>query len=40
MTTRRSPSQLSYRWDGVHYYKPGALLYCQAVIPQLLAIKE
>ena len=31
---------LSYRWDGVHYYKPGALLYCQAVIPQLLAIKE
>ncbi|HKD98912.1 MAG TPA: acyltransferase family protein [Micromonosporaceae bacterium] len=30
---------LSYRWDGVHYYKPGALLYCQAVIPQLLAIK-
>jgi peptidoglycan/LPS O-acetylase OafA/YrhL len=32
-------SSLSYRWDGVHYYKPGALLYCQAVIPQLLAIK-
>ncbi len=31
---------LSYRWDGVHYYKPGALLYCKAVIPQLLAIKE
>ncbi len=30
---------LSYRWDGVHYYKPGALLYCQAVIPQLLAIR-
>jgi hypothetical protein len=30
---------LNYRWDGVHYYKPGALLYCQAVIPQLLAIK-
>ena len=30
---------LSYRWDGVHYYKPGALLYCQAVLPQLLAIK-
>jgi hypothetical protein len=31
---------LSYRWDGVHYYKPGALLYCRAVIPQLLAIKR
>jgi peptidoglycan/LPS O-acetylase OafA/YrhL len=30
---------LSYRWDGVHYYKPGALLYCQAVLPQLVAIK-
>lgn len=29
---------LSYRWDGVHYYKPGALLYCKAVLPQLLAI--
>ncbi len=32
-------TSLSYRWDGVHYYKPGALLYCQAVIPQLLAIQ-
>jgi peptidoglycan/LPS O-acetylase OafA/YrhL len=32
-------TSLNYRWDGVHYYKPGALLYCQAVIPQLLAIK-
>jgi hypothetical protein len=31
-------TSLSYRWDGVHYYKPGALLYCKAVIPQLLAI--
>jgi hypothetical protein len=29
---------LSYRWDGVHYYKPGALLFMTAVIPQLLAI--
>jgi hypothetical protein len=33
-------TSLSYRWDGVHYYKPGALLYCQAVIPQLLAIRR
>jgi peptidoglycan/LPS O-acetylase OafA/YrhL len=31
-------SNLSYRWDGVHYYKPGALLYLTAVIPELLAI--
>jgi hypothetical protein len=27
----------SYRWDGVHYYKPGAALYFKAVIPQLQA---
>lgn len=27
----------AYRWDGVHYYKPGALLYFQTAIPQLLA---
>ncbi|MFL6113314.1 MAG: acyltransferase family protein [Catenulispora sp.] len=27
----------SYRWDGVHYYKPGARLYLRTAIPQLLA---
>jgi peptidoglycan/LPS O-acetylase OafA/YrhL len=27
----------NYRWDGVHYYKPGAALYFKAVIPQLQA---
>jgi hypothetical protein len=27
----------AYRWDGVHYYKPGALLYLRTAIPQLLA---
>jgi hypothetical protein len=27
-----------YRWDGVHYYKPGAALYFEAVIPQLQKI--
>jgi hypothetical protein len=27
-----------YRWDGVHYYKPGAALYFQAVVPQLLKL--
>jgi hypothetical protein len=30
-------SSRAYRWDGVHYYKPGALLYFETVIPQLLA---
>jgi hypothetical protein len=29
----------SYRWDGVHYYKPGARLYLRTVIPQLLAVQ-
>jgi len=29
---------LDYRWDGVHYYKPGAALYFQAVVPQLLKL--
>jgi peptidoglycan/LPS O-acetylase OafA/YrhL len=27
----------AYRWDGVHYYKPGARLYLRTAIPQLLA---
>ncbi len=31
-------SNLSYRWDGVHYYKPGAALVFRAIGPQLLAI--
>jgi peptidoglycan/LPS O-acetylase OafA/YrhL len=39
-TDPKISKSLSYRWDGVHYYKPGALLYCQAVVPQLLAIFE
>jgi hypothetical protein len=30
-------SSRGYRWDGVHYYKPGAALYFKAVIPQLQA---
>lgn len=28
----------SYRWDGIHYYKKGAALYFNAVLPQLLAL--
>ncbi|HEV2637665.1 MAG TPA: acyltransferase family protein [Actinocrinis sp.] len=26
-----------YRWDGLHYYKPGSLLYLMTAIPQLYA---
>ncbi|MEY9932938.1 peptidoglycan/LPS O-acetylase OafA/YrhL [Catenulispora sp. GP43] len=29
----------AYRWDGVHYYKPGARLYLRNAIPQLLEAK-
>jgi hypothetical protein len=28
----------NYRWDGVHYYKPGAALYFKTVIPPLQAL--
>jgi peptidoglycan/LPS O-acetylase OafA/YrhL len=31
-------ANVAYRWDGVHYYKPGSRLYFAAVTPQLLAI--
>ena len=31
-------SDLNYRWDGVHVYKPGANLIFQAVTPQLEAL--
>jgi hypothetical protein len=31
-------TNLNYRWDGVHYYKPGAQLYFQTVVPQLLQL--
>jgi hypothetical protein len=29
---------LSYRWDGVHYYKPGAALYFETALPQLVQL--
>jgi peptidoglycan/LPS O-acetylase OafA/YrhL len=29
---------LSYRWDGVHYYKAGAALYFQTALPQLVQL--
>ena len=31
-------TDLSYRWDGVHVYKPGAKLIYEAIAPALLAI--
>jgi hypothetical protein len=30
----------AYRWDGTHYYKPGAALVFQVITPQLLAIPQ
>jgi hypothetical protein len=33
-------ADLTYRWDGVHYYRPGAALYFRAVIPQLQKIAK
>jgi hypothetical protein len=30
-------SNVDYRWDGLHYYKPGSALYFETAIPQLLA---
>jgi hypothetical protein len=32
-------TDLGYRWDGVHYYRPGAKLVFEAIAPQLLAIQ-
>ncbi len=37
-TDRKIGTSVSYRWDGVHYYKPGSRLYFETVTPQLLAI--
>ena len=31
-------TDLGYRWDGVHYYRPGAKLVFETIAPQLLAI--
>jgi peptidoglycan/LPS O-acetylase OafA/YrhL len=30
----------AYRWDGVHFYKPGAALEFEVITPQLLAIPQ
>jgi hypothetical protein len=37
-TDEKIGADTDYRWDGVHYYKPGAALYFEAVVPQLLKI--
>jgi peptidoglycan/LPS O-acetylase OafA/YrhL len=37
-TDPKIASNTDYRWDGVHYYKPGAALYFEAVIPQLVQL--
>src|SRR5262249_23676030 len=37
-TDPKIASNLDYRWDGVHYYKPGAALYFESVVPQLLKL--
>ena len=39
-TTRRSATDLGYRWDGVHVYKPGAKLIYETIAPALLAIPD
>ena len=31
-------TDLGYRWDGVHVYKPGAKLIYETIAPALLAI--
>ena len=31
-------NSLSYRWDGVHVYKPGAKLILESIAPALLQI--
>ncbi len=33
-------TDVNYRWDGTHYYKPGAALVFQVITPQLLAIPQ
>jgi peptidoglycan/LPS O-acetylase OafA/YrhL len=37
-TNERVATDTAYRWDGVHYYIPGAQLFMATVGPQLLAI--
>ena len=36
----RISTDVNYRWDGTHFYKPGAALMFQVITPQLLAIPQ
>ncbi|HEY2299748.1 MAG TPA: acyltransferase family protein [Jatrophihabitans sp.] len=36
----RIANDVNYRWDGTHYYKPGAALVFRVITPQLLAIPQ
>ena len=38
-TDENQAKDLNQRWDGVHYYKPGAQLVWDTVTPQLLALQ-
>jgi hypothetical protein len=37
-TNQAIATDLGYRWDGVHVYKPGAKLIYETIAPTLLAI--
>jgi peptidoglycan/LPS O-acetylase OafA/YrhL len=39
-TNPKIATDVNYRWDGTHYYKPGAALVFQVITPQLLAIPQ
>jgi hypothetical protein len=38
-TNQELATDVGHRWDGVHYYKPGAELVWSTIVPQLLAIR-
>ena len=33
-------TDLAYRWDGVHYYRPGAKLVFETIAPALVALPQ
>ena len=39
-TNPKIATDVNYRWDGTHFYKPGAALMFQVITPQLLAIPQ
>ena len=38
-TDENLAKDLGHRWDGVHYYKPGAQLVWDTIVPQLLQLR-